>query len=145
MAEDLEAFEEAWGEFFGSVRRMKGRLATTEEEGGLSFSQAHLLVALADSPSLPVGELAMAAGVSPPTATRMLDGLERDGIVTRESSPDDRRKVVIRLTDEGKRLVRRRKRAAEKRRRAVYESLSDSEREHATHLLRRFAELLDEL
>ena len=122
---------------------MKGRLATAE--GELSFSQQHLLVALADCPSLPVGELALAAGVSPPTATRMLDGLERDGIVTREPSPDDRRKVVVRLTEEGKRLVRQKKRATEKRRRAVYDSLSEDEREHATHLLHRFAELLDEL
>lgn len=136
-------FEQAWGEFFASVRRMKGRLATAE--GELSFSQQHLLVALDDCPSLPVGELALAAGVSPPTATRMLDGLERDGVVTRESSPDDRRKVVVRLTKEGRRIVRRKRRTTEKRRRAVYDSLSDDEREHATHLLHRFAELLDDL
>ena len=141
---DVREFEDAWGEFFASVRRMKGRLATSDEDE-LSFSQQHLLLALADCPSLPVGELALAAGVSPPTATRMLDGLERDGIVTREPSPEDRRKVVVRLTDDGRRLVGKKKRETERRRRAVYESLSGDEREHATHLLHRFAELLDDL
>ena len=140
---EVQDFEEAWGEFFASVRRMKGRLATSE--GELSLSQHHLLIALADSPSLPVGELALAAGVAPPTATRMLDGLERDGIVTREPSPEDRRKVVVRLTEEGRRVVRRKKREIEGRRRKVYESLSEEERAHSTHLLHRFAELLDEL
>lgn len=140
---EVQAFEEAWGEFFASVRRMKGRLATSE--GELSLSQHHLLIALADSPSLPVGELALAAGVAPPTATRMLDGLERDGIVTREPSPEDRRKVVVRLTEEGRRVVRRKRREIEDRRRKVYESLSEEERAHATHLLHRFAELLDGL
>jgi MarR family transcriptional regulator, organic hydroperoxide resistance regulator len=141
---DVRQFEEAWTEFFASVRRMKGRLAEAEQDD-LSLSQLHLLIALAASPSLPVGELALAAGVSAPTATRMLDGLERDGIVIREPSPDDRRKVTVSLTDEGRRLVQRKRRQGERRRRAVYDSLSQDEREHATHLLHRFAELLDEL
>jgi DNA-binding MarR family transcriptional regulator len=140
---DLQAFEEAWGEFFGAMRRLKGRAA--QEEGELSLSQQFLLVALAEEPSMSVGELALAAGVAPPTATRMLDGLERDGIVTRSPSAEDRRKVTVELTEEGLKLVRRKKRRISARRKSVYDSLSPAEREQAVHLLHRFADLLEEM
>jgi DNA-binding MarR family transcriptional regulator len=140
---DLEAFEEAWAEFFGAMRRLKGRAAA--EEGELSLSQQFLLVALSARPAMGVGELALAAGVAPPTASRMLDGLERDGIVVRRPSDEDRRKVVVELTEEGLRLVRKKKRKISARRKSVYDSLSPSEREQAVHLLHRFAELLEDL
>ena len=140
---DLESFEEAWGEFFGAMRRLKGRAA--QEEGELSLSQQFLLVALSEEPSMSVGELALAAGVAPPTATRMLDGLERDGIVTRSPSAEDRRKVTVELTEEGLTLVRRKKRRISARRKSVYDSLSPAEREQAVHLLHRFAGLLEEM
>lgn len=142
-AADLASFEEAWAEFFGAMRRLKGRAA--QEEGELSLSQQFLLVALSEEPSMTVGELALAAGVAPPTATRMLDGLERDGIVNRAPSAEDRRKVTVELTDEGLKLVRRKKRKISARRKAVYDSLSEAEREQAVHLLHRFAGLLEEL
>ena len=140
---DLAAFEEAWGEFFAAMRRIKGRVV--QEEGELSLSQQFLLVALSECPSMSVGELALAAGVAAPTATRMLDGLERDGIVVREPSAEDRRKVSVALTEEGLRLVRKKKRRISARRKSVYDSLSPSEREQAVHLLHRFADLLEDL
>ena len=139
----LAAFEEAWSDFFGSVRRSKGRAA--KEEGDLTLSQHYLLAALADHPGMPTGELALAAGVSPPTATRMLDGLERDDIVIREPSAEDRRKVTIRLTDEGRKIVRSKQRQVSARRKAVFESLSESEREQAVHLMHRLAGLIEDL
>ena len=140
---DLAAFEEAWGEFFAAMRRIKGRVV--QEEGELSLSQQFLLVALSERPQMSVGELALAAGVAAPTATRMLDGLERDGIVVRAPSAEDRRKVTVELTEEGLRLVRKKKRRISARRKSVYDSLSPSEREQAVHLLHRFAELLEDL
>src|SRR5215208_4106628 len=99
------------------MRRLKGRAA--QEEGELSLSRQFLLVALSEAPSLSVGELALAAGVAPPTATRMLDGDDREGSVTRASSPDDRRKVAVELTEEGLKLVRHKKRKISARRKAV--------------------------
>jgi DNA-binding MarR family transcriptional regulator len=39
--------------------------------------------------------------------TGLTDELERDGLVTREASPDDRRSWVIRLTPEGKQLFKK--------------------------------------
>lgn len=46
-------------------------------------------------------ELADRAGVTRPTITGLLDGLERDGFLARHSGLQDRRKVSIRLSEKG--------------------------------------------
>lgn len=46
-------------------------------------------------------ELADRAGVTRATITGLLDGLERDGFLTRHHATDDRRKIAARLTDKG--------------------------------------------
>jgi DNA-binding MarR family transcriptional regulator len=45
--------------------------------------------------------------MSPPAMTKQIDRLERDGLVERTQSEEDRRRVAIRLTEEGQRLLRR--------------------------------------
>jgi DNA-binding MarR family transcriptional regulator len=45
--------------------------------------------------------------MSPPAMTKQIDRLERDGLVERTQSVEDRRRVAIRLTEEGQRLLRR--------------------------------------
>ena len=138
-----EGFDSAWEEFFESIRRARARAA--REHGELSMSQLHLLGALADRSPRSVGELAELAGVAAPTATRMLDGLVRAGIVERHASSSDRRVVEIELTEEGKRIVRRKRSRIASKRRALFESHEPDEREQATHLLRRLAGLIEEL
>src|SRR3954469_11752579 len=94
---DLAAFEAAWSEFFAAVRRVRARSAR-EQPGGLSLSQLNLVRPLADGDPRPVGELAELAGVAAPTATRMLDCLEREGLVTRAHARTDRRRGSGELT-----------------------------------------------
>lgn len=50
-------------------------------------------------------ELADAAGVTRATMTGLVDTLERDGFVTREPDPDDRRMMSVRLTTKGERFL----------------------------------------
>lgn len=59
------------------------------------------LGALAREGDLRVGELAALEGVRPPTMSRTINGLERQGHVTRAPSDHDGRHVVVRLTDCG--------------------------------------------
>jgi MarR family transcriptional regulator, organic hydroperoxide resistance regulator len=134
----------AWEEFFSAARRARGR-AALRGEGGLSPAQLHLLRALAETPRSRIGELAEAAGVAPPTATRMLDGLERDGIVRRMPAADDRRAVEVELTGPGERILATRERELAKRRREVFASLSSRERRETERVLRRLTGLVDEL
>jgi len=66
---------------------------------GLSPSAAALLSTLHFKPQLTTTELATIAGVSQPTAVRLIDGLERQGLVVREEAKG--RSTPLRLTKAG--------------------------------------------
>ncbi|WOC12283.1 hypothetical protein MP11Mi_13680 [Gordonia sp. MP11Mi] len=68
----------------------------------LSAAQASALATLSDYGPMRMGAFADREGVRMPTATNLVDVLARDGLVTRDPDPDDRRAVVIALTDVGR-------------------------------------------
>ena len=53
------------------------------------------------------GELSRATGLSSPATTSMIDRLERKGFVRRVRLADDRRQVLVELTEDGTARVRR--------------------------------------
>ena len=74
---------------------------------GVSPEQVSLLVAIKYSPGIGIRELATRERISAPAMTKHVDRLERDGLVARAQSDDDRRRVGITITDAGSRLLRR--------------------------------------
>jgi len=74
---------------------------------GVSPEQVALLVTIKYSPGIGIRELAARERVSPPAMTKHVDRLERDGLVDRTPSDDDRRRVGLTLTPEGHRVLRR--------------------------------------
>jgi DNA-binding MarR family transcriptional regulator len=139
---DSEQFSAAWVSFLAAIRRARARVSTALP---ISLSQYHLLLPLLESTALSVGELAASAGVTAPTATRGLDALEREGLVTRNTAPGDRRSVVVALTPEGRRMMLAERRRLDAKRRALFEQLEPEEREQAARLLARLAELVEEM
>ena len=137
-------FVSAWEGFFRAVRRAKGRAAAQPPEDGVSFAQYQLLAPLGGAGAQTIRELAEAAGVAPPTATRMLDGLDRDGLVTRTPSATDRRCVIVDLTPAGRKALERTEAATAAARARIADSLTEAEREQAAALLRRLAEVVEE-
>ena len=103
VAEVLDAL----AELTAAQRRLRGRDA--QQPGELSFAQLRLLMALEEDEGCPSGRLAERAGVTPATVTGMLDILEEAGVVTRVRPAHDRRVVIARLTDEGRRMRDRRR------------------------------------
>jgi DNA-binding MarR family transcriptional regulator len=138
-----EEFIASLRSFLGAVRAARGRVVREASE--LSLSQHDVLLALADRGELRVGEVADAAGIAAPTATRMLDGLERAGIVERTASAEDRRAVTVKLTGEGRKLLERKRKHVAKRLSSVYEALEPSQREQAPELFRSLAEAIEAL
>ena len=59
-----------------------------------------------------VGELAAMALMKQPGLTKVLDRMERDELLTRRSTSDDRRRVTIHLTPKGRARVKPVQRAA---------------------------------
>jgi DNA-binding MarR family transcriptional regulator len=140
----LDVFFDAFDEFARAVRRARGvRLAADSE--GLTLSQYGLIEPLLQAEGIGVQELAAQAGVAAPTATRVLDTLERRGFVVRNRSERDRRAVQVVLTPIGRRALSERHEWLRMREQALFGLLSVRERALAPRLLRRLAALVDEL
>jgi DNA-binding MarR family transcriptional regulator len=126
--------------FDAFVKAAKRSRARAEGDGGtLTTSQADLLAPLLECEPAGLGLRALArlAGIAAPTATRMVDGLEARGLVTRRRDPDDGRAVLIALTAGGEDALRERRAQLLARRRAMFELLTPSERRAAARVLSR--------
>lgn len=142
---DAERFAAAWGEFFAAARRARGRAARNSEPGSLTLAQFQLIAAFEHTDEMCVGAVAEAGGVAPPTATRMLSTLERDGIVERGDSEVDRRSVTIRLTAKGRKLLKEKRALITAKQELIYESLNPTERRQAEAILHRLALAIEDL
>lgn len=80
--------------------------ATVANRLGIAITDLSCLNLLSmDGPQTP-GQLAEHIGITRGGAvTAMIDRLERSGYVARERDPDDRRKVLVRITDKATRQV----------------------------------------
>ena len=87
--------------------RLARELRKETEQLGITARQATLLWLVKRSPGLSLAELAAEEGISPPALSGHVDRLERAGLIERVRSSEDRRRVGLRLTEEGARLMRR--------------------------------------
>ena len=71
----------------------------------LSAAHASAVVTLLDHGPMRIGEFAERESIRMPTATALIDALERDGLVVRAPDPSDRRAVIVTITDDGLRMV----------------------------------------
>jgi DNA-binding MarR family transcriptional regulator len=135
---------EALAEFFRATRRARGRAASQTPPDGISLAQFHVLEPLADGPRTN-RQLAEAAGVTSPTATRMIDVLVSRGVVTRVEDPADRRAVLISLTDAGREALTAKLEEYRRVRERIAGTLAPDERLAAADLLNRLAVVIEEL
>ena len=78
-------------------------------EHGLPLSSYEVLLFLADAPagSMRMSELAQGVLLSRSGLTRLVDRMERDGLLRRERCADDARGYNAVITDDGRELFRR--------------------------------------
>jgi MarR family transcriptional repressor of emrRAB len=96
-----------------------------------------------DSSSTP-GELCEFTKQGATNMTRIGNTLVKRGLITRGGSDDDRRRVVIRITAAGKRLVLKMLPPLFPRLDAMFSSFSESDKKHLGRLLRKLADSLDQ-
>jgi DNA-binding MarR family transcriptional regulator len=114
-------------ELRAATMRLSRRLRREKADDELSDAQAGVLAVLLRSGALTPVALSASEHVTPPSMNRTLNALEQSGYVVRARSDDDRRLVLVTLTDAGRQVVletRRRRDAWLDRR---LESLSDEE------------------
>jgi DNA-binding MarR family transcriptional regulator len=79
---------------------------TRRETGTLSAARLGALSAIVARGPLSLKDLAAAQKVRAPTMSRIVDALVRDGLISREQDPANRRSIKIAATDQGATLVR---------------------------------------
>jgi MarR family transcriptional regulator, organic hydroperoxide resistance regulator len=140
----LAGMREEFGGMLGAERRLRGR---DQQRGGEELTTAHVraLFALGAREEATAGQIAEAARLSPGSVTGMLDDLERAGIVTRIRSADDRRRVLVTLTDHGRTVLGKRRRRWAKRWEDAMADVPERDLEAAADVMRRIGAMLDEL
>ncbi len=126
-----------------STRDIGGLIARTLAlvEPSVTMPQWRVIV-LASDGGCNVSTIAADLGIHPSNATRLCDRLVRQGLLERRRADEDRRQVLVTLTEEGQRFHRE---AMERRRRAVtraMESMSTADREALAAALPVFAAAL---
>lgn len=117
-----------------SVAERTGRVVTAS---GLTYSQFGAMETLYHLGPLMVGQLAEKHLKSPNNFTTVVDNLEKQGFVRRERSQEDRRVVMVYLTEAGQSLIER---VIPQHVRVVFEDMSvltTEEQEQLGVLLRR--------
>lgn len=95
----------AWVGFLKAQRRVLDQLETElRAEHDLSLSEYEVLLHLHNAPGhrLRMGELATGVLLTPSGLTRLADRMVRDGLIARESCPEDRRVSYLTLTAAGR-------------------------------------------
>jgi DNA-binding MarR family transcriptional regulator len=124
----------------GINRRIKRMHDETLDQLGLTMSDWHVLTALrwAGEPyRRKAGELARRADLTSGAMTSRLDALEKEGLVRRLRDPDDRRSVLVELTDKGRRKHEQTMGIQGKKEALLAEALTEREKEQLNALLRR--------
>jgi MarR family transcriptional regulator, organic hydroperoxide resistance regulator len=80
------------------------RLSTILEQEGLTLGQWRVLQLLSDGTSHGMSDAADYAMLPPPSLTKAVDQLVLAKLIDRRADPQDRRRVLIRLTPRGRRL-----------------------------------------
>jgi DNA-binding MarR family transcriptional regulator len=124
----------------GLRRRLHRMLDETLADFGLSTGEWKVLTHLQlDGPPYrkSAGKLAKWAELSSGAMTNRIDRLETDGLVRRLPDPDDRRGVLVELTDKGRKAWEDSVSAQAEKESLIAAALSDKEKKQLNALLRR--------
>src|SRR5262249_44588623 len=143
MADDAQELVKLTGRFSHAyVRWLRARM---EQVGGRNPTQVHLLHVLRCQGPMKMIDLGQHLGVTARNVTKLVDALEAGGLVSREDSPDDRRAVLVRLSEAGVQRQQEWGSAGMEVGAALFRAhLSESDRADLARLLRKLLEGLDE-
>jgi DNA-binding MarR family transcriptional regulator len=118
------------------------RIFSEMGRAGTTPARARLLMALHCPTGAKMSEIGVRLGVTPRNVTKLVDGLEAEGLLKREPHPHDRRVTLLLLTEKG-RLVSRESMGANCATAAqLYERLTPAERRDLARILRKLLEAL---
>jgi DNA-binding MarR family transcriptional regulator len=119
-----------------AARTLRRRFGAVLAPWDLSPHQARALRVVSSRDGVRLSELAEALRIAPRSATEVADGLQERGLVRRESDPADRRAVVLRPTDAGRRVQQEVDDARAADAEELFGRLSGSDRAELARILR---------
>jgi DNA-binding MarR family transcriptional regulator len=111
---------------------------------GVTGGQASLLFTIQGRPGIGVRELAALVRLSAPGMSKYVGRLEAEGLIVREPSDEDRRRVGLRVSPEGERVLRSVKSRRTAWLAARLRGLSEEELEAVDAAIEPLQELIDE-
>jgi DNA-binding MarR family transcriptional regulator len=136
--EDLAALVAQFGKAYTR------KIFTEMGRAGTTPARARLLMTLQCHGSCKMADLGTYLSVTPRSVTKLVDGLESEGLLVRQPHPDDRRITMIRLTADGMQVCKESALANHAAVSAIYEQLSSAERQQFSRILKKLIALMTE-
>ena len=114
MTKEL-SLEEVGRSLHSSAIHLLRRVRTEDSAMGIGPAQASALSVVVFGGPLTLNKLAEAEQVRPPTMSRVVEALVKEGLVKRDTNRDDRRSVIISPTEKGTKLLHEGRNRREKR------------------------------
>jgi DNA-binding MarR family transcriptional regulator len=131
------------------VNRAGARIATAFGEEvrplGATLQMWRVLAALRDKDGRRMGDLSTTTSIEVSTLTRLVDNMEKKGLVARRRDPEDSRAVILQVTAAGKQLTRRIVPIAERYEKVALKGFAAAEAEALKAALRRLYANMDDL
>ena len=137
-ADYLELGQELFREFGGMHQRVS-RMMDNAMGGEMAIMRALMVAGGTLTPS----ELADKAWVSNARVANILKALEQKGWIEREHSKEDRRRVIVTITDKGRQDMETKRRNFEDRAATFLEQLGEEDTREMVRLLRRTNQIID--
>ena len=119
------------------------QLRKEDDASGLSAPRLSALSVVVFGGPLTLGQLARAEQVRPPTMTKLVTGLEKDGLVRRQPDPHDKRLTKIVATAKGQRILLEGRARRVRSLTAAVDKLEESELAHLDRGIQVFRKLIE--
>ncbi len=131
------------------LNRAGGRIATAFNDEmrrlGTSLQAWRVLAALREKDGRRMGDLSATTSIEVSTLTRLVDNMEKDGLVARRRDTSDTRAVLVYIAPAGKQLTRRIVPIAERYEKVALKGFGAAEAETLKAALRRLYANMDDL
>ena len=124
---------------YREITRIEELVLRSLSHNTLSISELHMLDVVGRE-GCTVTDIAQSMGISMPSATIAVKKLEKKGYVTKEKDEHDARKVIIRLTMDGRKTEAVHRWFHRQMVKNVEQSVPENEREMLLHVIRRMNE-----
>lgn len=125
------------------VRTLHESSRAAEKAVGVTGAQLFVLQKLAESPAASLNDLAALTHTHQSSVSTVVARLVERGLVRRSTAADDGRRVTLRLSSAGARLIARAPHAAQARLAAAIEGLRDEDRESLARSLAALTTAMD--